>query len=993
MQPGGKLRFKITPRLVKDQYNQLDLDAINVFAAAISWGDNGEVFPPSPPPGTTIPPTQKTATQDLDLKFLDENSKPVLPSNPGQPFPFHTFTIESNYVKARHDTPKDFGDFFYLDVVHRDPNGEPIRFTGASTHPIEPLVVAIPSKVRPPNTTTTAPPQGTSVLNLPEDAKARFGKGNIHHIAYSPDGTLLAAAGRAGVWLYDAETYQAVGYLRGHRYGVSTLAFSPDGKTLATGNSLYGTANTVHLWDVDTKTEKNTLTAGSVYGVAFSPDGKTIATTNNRDPVRLWDVDTGTEKNPVLTGPVKKIAFSPDGKTIATTDGGALVRLWSVSFGVEMKVFTGYNGNIRSIAFSPDGKTIAGGGSDNTVRLWDVDTGETTHRLRGHTREVKSIKFSPDGKTIASGSEDNTVRLWDIETGENKHTLTGDTVLAYNSFQHPDVTFSSDGKTIASVDLDFTVRLWDVETGTEKKTLTGHTSEVHSVAFSPDGQTLASGVMDQTDKNITVRLWDVDTGAEKKTLTAHAYLVYGVAFSPDGKTIATAGDDKTVRLWDVDTGAEKKTLTAHQYRVLSVAFSPDGNILATGGSASNRSNAGIAHLWDVETGENKQTLTHRWAPVHSVAFSPDGKTIATGGYNVRGSDTYLWDVETGENKQTVPGAYSVAFSPDGKTIATASGRSAHLWNLAFDEIKHTFTGPTDTYYGPPPVYSVAFSPDGNTLATGGGTATGGGMVLLWDVKTGESKHTLTGHTAPVRSIAFNLDGDTLASGSEDGTVLLWDVTPYTVEPPAPEYPAWDVNRDGQINIVDVVSVSHYLGEPASAAPRADVNGDGIINILDLLLVSKHIGESTDAAAPARIAKLEGLDRTTVEGWLALARIEDDGSLMFQQGIAYLERLLAVFTPKETALLRNYPNPFNPETWIPYQLATPADVTLTIYDIQGRVVRDLDLGHQRAGMYQSKSRAAYWDGRNAVGEPVASGVYFYTLTAGDFSATRKLLIRK
>ncbi len=1057
VQPGATKRFRITPALLGYNFPAGYLNAENKypnrtsshvdFSVAISWGNNGEVFPLAPTPGTTIPPTQ--AAQPLELKLLNTHLKTIVESSGVS----NQYIQGSNYVKIT-DVDLSIGlspnDFLHLDVYNPKGNA-PIRFTGASTQPIWLIydinrdgqvdksdvaiiedimehgdtfeaggfnaaadvngdgrvtaedkrlieeairVVPILSKVRPTNTTTTVPPQGISVLNLPEDAKARFGKGNIHHIAYSPDGSLLATAGRAGVWLYDAKTYQAVGFLRGNKYGVSTLAFSPDGKTLATGNRLYGTANTVRLWDVATRTEKHTLTTGSVYGVAFSPDGKTIATTEDRDLVRLWDVDTGTEKNPVPTGSVKRIAFSPDGKTIATAGGGGLVRLWSVSFGVEMKVFTGYNGGINSIAFSPDGKTIAGGGSDNTVRLWDVDTGETKHRLRGHTREVKSIKFSPDGKTLATGSSDNTVRLWDIETGETKHTLTGDTVLAWNTFQYPDVTFSSDGKTIASVDLDFTVLLWDVETGTQKKTLTGHTSEVHSVAFSPDGQTLASGVMDQTDKKITVRLWDVETRTEKKTLTGHVYLVHGVAFSPDGKTIATAGNDNTVRLWDAATGAEKKTLTGHRFWVYSVAFSPDGKILTSGGSGNTYNSAGTVHLWNVETGESTHTLAHHWGSVHSVAFSPDGKTIAGGGVRPRGGGVYLWDVETGENTHTVgiPG-HSIAFSPDGKTIAGGGGGGANLWNLAFDEIKQTFPLPTHSYYGRLAVYSVVFSPDGNTLATGGETATGGGTVVLWDVKTGESKHTLTGHTAPVRSIAFNLDGDTLASGSEDGTVLLWDVTPYTVEPPAPEYPAWDVNRDGQVNIVDVVSVSHYIGEPASASPRADVNGDGIINILDLLLVSKHIGESTDAAAPAIIAKLEGLDRTTVEGWLALARIEDDGSLMFQQGIAYLERLLAALTPKETALLPNYPNPFNPETWIPYQLATPAEVSLTIYDIQGRVVRTLDLGHQRPGMYQSKSRAAYWDGRNAVGEPVASGVYFYTLTAGDFTATRKLLIQK
>ena len=375
------------------------------FSVAISWED-----------------PENSGSQPLELKLLNTYFKPIVGSANSQ------YIQGSNYVKIAGfplSTSLNSKDFLHLDV-HNPKGNAPIRFTGASTQPIwsiydinrdgkvdkydveligeilqstEPFdphgfnaaadvngdrdatvedkmlveeaigVVPILSKVGPTTPTTTVPPQGTSVLNLPEDATARFGKGNIHHIAYSPDGTLFATAGRAGVWLYDAETYQAVGLLRGHRYGVSTLAFSPDGKTLATSNSWYspyGHTNTVRLWDVATRTEKNTLTTGSVYDVAFSRDGKILATTDDRDEVRLWDVDTGTEKNPLPTRSVDRIAFSPDGKTIATTDGGA-PRLWSVSFGVEMKVFTGYNGSIHSIAFSPDGK--------NNRRRWQRQHG------------------------------------------------------------------------------------------------------------------------------------------------------------------------------------------------------------------------------------------------------------------------------------------------------------------------------------------------------------------------------------------------------------------------------------------------------------------------------------------------------------------------------------------------------------------------------------------------------------------------------------------
>ena len=206
-------------------------------------------------------------------------------------------------------------------------------------------------------------------------------------------------------------------------------------------------------------------------------------------------------------------------------------------------------------------------------------------------------------------------------------------------------------------------------------------------------------------------------------------------------------------------------------------------------------------------------------------------------------------------------------------------------------------------------------------------------------------------------------------------------------------PTWDVNGDGHVNILDLVLITQYLGGTAPATLQVDVNGDGNVNILDLVAVAQHLGEPRGAAAPSFLVREIGLDPAMLQAWITQAQAENDGSLVFREGIANLQRLLASLLPEKTALFPNYPNPFNPETWIPYQLAEPADVALTIYDIHGRVVRHLNLGYQRAGVYQNKARAAYWDGRNAQGEPVASGVYFYTLKAGDFSATRKMLIRK
>ena len=204
----------------------------------------------------------------------------------------------------------------------------------------------------------------------------------------------------------------------------------------------------------------------------------------------------------------------------------------------------------------------------------------------------------------------------------------------------------------------------------------------------------------------------------------------------------------------------------------------------------------------------------------------------------------------------------------------------------------------------------------------------------------------------------------------------------------------DVNRDGQVSVLDMITISQYSGQPASAYPQADVNGDGTIDIRDLILVSQNLSGSNVSASPSNIA-VSGLELNPamIQEWITAAQAQDDGSIVFRQGIENLQKLLASLIPEKTALLPNYPNPFNPETWIPYRLAKPADVAFTIYGANGAVVRTLALGHQAAGIYQSRSRAAYWDGRNALGESVASGVYFYTLTAGEFSATRKMLIMK
>jgi WD40 repeat protein/transcriptional regulator with XRE-family HTH domain len=591
------------------------------------------------------------------------------------------------------------------------------------------------------------------LLNIPAHP------GGVPDVAYSPDGTLLASIGADGlVKVWDANSGELMCTFNGgaDEFG-SSVAFSPDGSTLAAALE-----TRVILWDIQRREIKSTLlgqSIGTTIGynlgvgqISFSPDGRRLAVANMDGVPKVWELAT---QNVVLSiagemPPQKAIAYSPDGGRLATGGDGGIVRIWDAGNGAE--IFTlPLSGIIHSLSFSPNGAHLAAASDDGSVKIWDATTGEAAlslPRLSG----LYDIAFLADGTFVTAG-QDGVARVWDPVTGQELLALAGPTSTVIS------VAGSPDGKRIASGAYDGSLRIWDAAPGRELLTILGHSGIIWNVAYSPDGSRLASVSVDGF-----VRLWNSETGQSllilpKSGVPTRGYT--GLAFSPDGSRFATGSDNGTVTVWDSQTGEKLNTLSGHTNYVVGLAFSPDGGRLASA------SWDGSAKVWRLPGGDELNTFRGHGptALVSGVAFSPDGKTVFTGADD---KFVYQWDAATGQVVREFSGEgkeiYGVAVSPDGKLLAAGDqDGNIHLWDVESGAMLRTLSGHAGL------VLRLAFSQDGSRLASAGFDR----LAKVWDVVSGDEVYSLYGNSSNVFGVAFNPEGDRLATAGADGSIRIY----------------------------------------------------------------------------------------------------------------------------------------------------------------------------------------------------------------------------
>ena len=835
----------------------------------------------------------------------------------------------------------------------------------------------------------------TVLLTLPFIATAqqehtifRHG-GGIQTVAYSPvNSSLIASAGDNNtIKLWDLQN-DTVTTFRGHTDQVNAITFSPNGQWLASGSDDY----TFKVWDVSRRVEIKSLqhitdrSMSQIKAVAFSPNGRQLATAGVH--VKLWDTRSWSEITTLRHDEwVWAVAFSTDGKLLATGDNNGQVNVWNLQNSRTVAQLQADSNSVYAVQFSPNDRLLAGAGYEGKVKLWKVPNWES-HGTLTSNGTVSEISFSPDSSTLATPGYES-VGLWAVGVGENIATLTGHTDWVWAA------DFSPDGNALISGGADGTLRIWDVTPYSPT-----HRDMVRLVYFLPRERRAQPDIWTKLDRLVRdVQRFYADqmeiNGFGRKTFTFETdENAETVVYRVDGQF----GD------WYYHTETQDKVYTEiatqfdmekHAYLIvvdISSEFINQEDTCGVGGGhwfegeTVTRIRGGYAVIpasgrcfdGEVGTSVTAHEIGHAFGLEHD--FRDDAYVMSYGALPDRLSKCAAGWLNASRFFNTGQTAF------DDPTTIQMLTPSAYLPNARNFTLQFEVTDIDGIYQAQLLVPVTSVDPAPGIKLHSCKDLNAQSSTLEFSVST------LTGHR--VNDIGLQVI-------DSHGNITRQDYTLQADNSLLSGNNA-DVNRDGRINIADLVLVASNFGKTVSGRtnPNPDVNRDGVVNIADLVLVASLLSEGL-AAPMLHVQGGHTLTATDLQEWIQQSKnynIQTNPSYLrpdtIKKGIAVLEQLLSTLViPTETRLLANYPNPFNPETWIPYQLATDASVTLTIYDASGVPVRVLNLGHRPAGVYHARNRAAYWDGRNEQGERLASGIYFYTLSAGDFTATRRMLIQK